>query len=79
MLIPAMDFSNHPDPTVLRFQREIAEMIAYLNGDQSIPNKEHEFIKLGESGAVIYSNAEANKIFTKFIDDGSKIGAELFQ
>jgi hypothetical protein len=79
MLIPAMDFSNHSDPTVLRFQREIAEMIAYLNGDQSIPNKEHEFIKLGESGTVIYSNAEANKIFTKFIDDGPKIGAELFK
>lgn len=79
MLIPTLDFSSHPDQTVLRFQKEIAEMIAYLNGDQSIPNKEHEFIKLGDSGAVLYSNSEASGIFTKFIADGSTIGEELFR
>jgi hypothetical protein len=79
MLIPTMDFSSHPDPTVLRFQREIAEMFAYLSGDQAIPNREHEFIELREAGMVTYSNAEANKIFTKFIDDGSTISTELFK
>ena len=79
MMIPTMDFSSHPDPTVLRFQREIVEMFSYLSGDLAIPNKEHEFIELSESGTVTYSNAEANKIFTKFIDDGSTISTELFK
>jgi hypothetical protein len=79
ILIPKMDFSKHPDPTVLRFQREIEEMLAYLNGDQAIPNKEFEFIELSESGAVTYSNAEARQILTKFIDNGAAVGMEFSQ
>jgi hypothetical protein len=77
--IPAMNFSNHPDPTVLRFQKEVVEMIAYLKGDRTIPNSETEFIELGEGGAVIFSNAEARATFSEFIDDGAAIITEMFK
>jgi hypothetical protein len=77
ILIPKLDFSGHPDPTVLRFQREIEEMLAYLNGNQAIPDKERDFIELGNTGAVTYSNDEAKAILTRFIDDGVAAGMEL--
>jgi hypothetical protein len=77
--IPAMDFSSHPDPTVLRFQKEVAEMIAYLKGDRTIPNSETEFIELEKRGAVTFSNADARGTFSKFIDDRPAIIAEMFK
>jgi hypothetical protein len=77
--IPAMDFSHHPDPTVLRFQKEVVEMIAYLKGDRSIPNSETECLELGDGGAVIFSNAAACATFSKFIDDGPVIITDMFK
>jgi hypothetical protein len=77
--IPTMDFSHHPDPTVLRFQKEVVEMIAYLKGDMSIPNSETEFLELGERGAVNFSNAEARATFSRFIDDGPAIITDIFK
>lgn len=79
ILIPKMDFSQHPDPTVLRFQREIAEMLAYLNGDPAIPNQELDFIELSSSGTVTYSNVEANQILNRFIDNGAAVSMEFSQ
>ncbi len=77
--VPTMDFSNHPDPTVLRFQKEVAEMIAYLSGDRSIPDSETEFIMLGRGGKVVFSNGQARGIFLKFLDEGPAIIREMFK
>ncbi|MEZ2142837.1 hypothetical protein AAE026_11050 [Bradyrhizobium sp. DN5] len=77
--ISRMDFSRHPDPTVLRFQKEVAEMIAYLKGDKSIPNSETEVIELGRGGTVVFSNADARGIFSKFIEEGPSIIVEMFK
>jgi hypothetical protein len=77
--IPTMDFSSHPDPTVLRFQREVAEMIAYLKGDRAIPDRETEYLELDEGGAVTFSNADARATFSNFVDDRPAIIAEMFK
>jgi hypothetical protein len=77
--IAGMNFSNHPDPTVLRFQKEIAEMIAYLEGDKSISDSEAEFLTLRPEGNVEFSSLEARNSFFRFIADRSAITMEMFK
>jgi hypothetical protein len=69
--IASMDFSAYPDKTVLRFQGEIAEMIAYLKGDRSIASCETEWLELAEDGAIKYSSEAARATLLKHIEEGA--------
>jgi hypothetical protein len=67
----SMDLSSHADKTVLRFQKEIGEMICYLKGDKSIEQSETDYIVLTPGGSVTYSNEQARATLSKFINQGS--------
>ncbi|MCG6205521.1 glycosyltransferase family 2 protein [Rhodopseudomonas sp. HC1] len=77
-VISSMDFSSYPDKTVLRFQNEIVEMLAYKNGDRTIEAKETEYLNLTKNGAVNYSNDEARMAFSKFVEDAPSVAETIF-
>lgn len=76
--ILSMDFSSYHDQTVLRFQSEIADMLAYKKGDRSIENKEIQFLKLISDGTVVYSGDEARDVFLKFARDAPDAAETMF-
>lgn len=77
--IPTMDFKSFPDKTVLRFQNEIAEMVAYLKGDDSIKVKEKNTLELLNDGSIVYSNEEAQNLFSQFGRSAATVIAETFK
>ncbi len=77
--ISSMDFSSYHDKTVLRFQTEIVEMLAYKNGDRSIEANETEYLTLTKQGAVHYSNDDARATFATFVQDAPSVAEEIFE
>ncbi|MCG2643807.1 MULTISPECIES: hypothetical protein [Bradyrhizobium] len=76
--ILSMDLSAYPDKTVIRFQNEIADMMAFLNGDRSIQTREVDFLELAPDGTVLYSNSEARAAFSRFVNESAGAIRELF-
>jgi hypothetical protein len=63
----------------VRFQKEIAEMIAHLKGDPSISERESDVIELGDKGALAFSNDSARLAFHNFINNGAATLEEMFK
>jgi hypothetical protein len=68
-----MDFGEHPDRTVLRFQLEIAQMLSMAENGSDGKEPPVGFIELREGGSVASSDDVTLATFANYRESGAGI------
>lgn len=70
--VPGLDFSSHPDKTVLRFQREIVDMLSLKESDFVSTENETGYLELAPGGLIHFSDEKVRVEFETYLSSGSE-------
>ena len=76
--IISLDFSNHEDKTVLRFQAEIKEMLEIIESKRLGVRSDSKFVELAQDRSVKFGDEAARQEFRAYQDNVQRFIKEIF-